>query len=99
MTRSGRFRASWPTAPGSGSTARPGGATAVDENADPSQALNADGLEGIAVKSNKDFQAAYIKAGGSNATFEFPAAGNHAWPYWGGQLQALKSDLITTLNG
>ena len=77
----------------------PGGATAIDENADPSQALNADGLEGIAVKSNKDFQAAYIKAGGSNATFEFPAAGNHAWPYWGGQLQALKSDLITTLNG
>jgi diacylglycerol O-acyltransferase/trehalose O-mycolyltransferase len=77
----------------------PGGATAVDENADPSQTLNADGLEGIAVRSNKDFQAAYIKAGGSNATFEFPAAGNHAWPYWGGQLQALKSDLITTLNG
>ena len=77
----------------------PGGATAVDDNADPSQALNADGLEGIAVTSNKDFQAAYIKAGGSNATFQFPAAGNHAWPYWGGQLQALKSDLITTLNG
>ena len=77
----------------------PGGATDVDAGADPSQALNADGLEGIAVTSNKDFQAAYIRAGGSNATFEFPAAGNHAWPYWGGQLQALKSDLITTLNG
>jgi diacylglycerol O-acyltransferase / trehalose O-mycolyltransferase len=76
-----------------------GGATAVDVNADPSQALSADGLEGIALKSNKDFQAAYINAGGSNATFEFPAAGNHAWPYWGAQLQALKSDLITTLNG
>jgi diacylglycerol O-acyltransferase/trehalose O-mycolyltransferase len=77
----------------------PGGATALDAGADPSQALNADGLEGIAVKSNKDFQAAYIKAGGSNATFQFPAAGNHAWPYWAAQLQALKSDLITTLNG
>ncbi len=77
----------------------PGGATAIDDNADPSQALNADGLEGIAVKSNKDFQAAYIRAGGSNATFQFPAAGNHAWPYWAAQLQALKPDLITTLNG
>ena len=74
----------------------PGGGTA---GADPSQALNADGLEAIAVKSTKDFQAAYIKAGGSNATFQFPAAGNHAWPYWAAQLQALKSDLITTLNG
>jgi diacylglycerol O-acyltransferase/trehalose O-mycolyltransferase len=77
----------------------PGGATAIDEGADPSQALSADGLEGIAVKSNKDFQAAYINAGGSNATFQFPAAGNHAWPYWAAQLQALKPDLITTLNG
>jgi S-formylglutathione hydrolase FrmB len=28
-----------------------------------------------------------------------PAAGNHAWPYWGAQLQALKPDLIATLNG
>ena len=74
----------------------PGGGTAGE---DPSQALNADGLEAIAVKSTKDFQAAYIKAGGSNATFQFPAAGNHAWPYWAAQLQALKSDLITTLNG
>ena len=77
----------------------PGGATALDAGADPSQALNADGLEGVAVKSNKDFQAAYIKAGGSNATFQFPPAGNHAWPYWAAQLQTLKSDLITTLNG
>jgi diacylglycerol O-acyltransferase / trehalose O-mycolyltransferase / mycolyltransferase Ag85 len=67
--------------------------------ADPAQALNADGLEGIAFASNKDFQAAYMKAGGSNATFQFPAAGNHAWPYWAAQLQSLKSDLIRTLNG
>jgi diacylglycerol O-acyltransferase / trehalose O-mycolyltransferase len=67
--------------------------------ADPAQALNADGLEGIAFTSNKDFQAAYMKAGGSNATFQFPAAGNHAWPYWAAQLQSLKSDLIRTLNG
>ncbi len=77
----------------------PGGATPLDEGADPNQALNADSLEGMAFKSNKDFQAAYVKAGGSNATFQFPAAGNHAWPYWGAQLQALKPDLIATLNG
>jgi diacylglycerol O-acyltransferase / trehalose O-mycolyltransferase len=67
--------------------------------ADPAQALNADGLEGIAFTSNKNFQAAYMKAGGSNAMFQFPAAGNHAWPYWAAQLQSLKSDLIRTLNG
>ncbi len=77
----------------------PGGAAAADEGADPTQALNADSLEGMALASNKDFQAAYQKAGGSNATFQFPAAGNHAWPYWGAQLQALKPDLIATLNG
>ena len=29
----------------------------------------------------------------------FPSAGNHSWPYWGAQLQALKPDLIATLNG
>ncbi len=86
-------------APGLTAGSPAGGATDLDGGADPSQALNADGLEGIAVKSNKDFQAAYIKAGGSNATFQFPAAGNHAWPYWAAQLQALKPDLITTLNG
>src|SRR4051812_3278942 len=71
--------------------------TELDAGADPGRALSADGLEGIAVRSNKDFQAAYIKAGGSNATFQFPAAGNHTWPYWATQLQSLKSDLITTL--
>jgi diacylglycerol O-acyltransferase/trehalose O-mycolyltransferase len=65
----------------------------------PGQALDADGLEEIAAKSYKDFQAAYINAGGGNATFHFPAAGNHAWPYWAAQLGALKPDLITTLNG
>jgi diacylglycerol O-acyltransferase / trehalose O-mycolyltransferase len=76
-----------------------GSSAGLDEGADPGQALNADGLEGIAIKSNKDFQSAYLKAGGSNATFQFPAAGTHAWPYWAAQLQALKPDLITTLNG
>jgi diacylglycerol O-acyltransferase/trehalose O-mycolyltransferase len=37
---------------------------------------------------NKDFQTAYTTA-----------AGNHVWPYWGAQSQALKPDLITTLKG
>jgi diacylglycerol O-acyltransferase/trehalose O-mycolyltransferase len=75
------------------------GAAGSSAGADPANALSADSLEALALRSNKAFQAAYAKAGGSNATFEFPAAGNHAWPYWGAQLQALKSDLITTLNG
>jgi diacylglycerol O-acyltransferase / trehalose O-mycolyltransferase len=77
----------------------PGGSTPLDEGADPNQKFNADSLEGMAIKSNKDFQEAYAKAGGTNATFVFPPSGNHAWPYWGQQLNALKPDLIATLNG
>jgi diacylglycerol O-acyltransferase/trehalose O-mycolyltransferase len=77
----------------------PGGSTPFDEGADPNQQFNADSLEGMAIKSNKDFQEAYAKAGGTNATFVFPPSGNHAWPYWGQQLNALKPDLIATLNG
>jgi diacylglycerol O-acyltransferase/trehalose O-mycolyltransferase len=77
----------------------PGGATPLDVDADPNQAFNANSLESMALKSNLDFRSAYEKAGGNNATFEFPPAGNHAWPYWGAQLQALKPDLIATLKG
>ncbi len=77
----------------------PGGATPLDVNADPDQAFSANSLESMALKSNLDFQTAYVEAGGNNATFEFPPAGNHAWPYWGAQLQALKPDLIATLKG
>jgi diacylglycerol O-acyltransferase / trehalose O-mycolyltransferase len=77
----------------------PGGSTPLDQGADPNQAFNANSLESMALKSNKDFQVAYAEAGGSNATFQFPSAGNHAWPYWGAQLQTLKPDLIATLNG
>ena len=77
----------------------PGGATELDQGADPNQAFNANSLEGMAIKSNKDFQEAYAKAGGNNATFVFPPAGNHAWPYWGQQLTSLKPDLVATLNG
>ncbi|MGZ5395345.1 MAG: alpha/beta hydrolase [Mycobacterium sp.] len=81
----------------------PGGTTPLDVNADPNQSFSANSLESMALKSNLDFQTAYVKAGGnsdaSQATFEFPPAGNHAWPYWGAQLQALKPDLIATLRG
>jgi diacylglycerol O-acyltransferase / trehalose O-mycolyltransferase len=77
----------------------PGGNSAVNPNPDPNQQFNADSLEGMAIKSNKDFQEAYAKAGGSNATFVFPPSGNHAWPYWAQQLTSLKPDLIATLNG
>jgi diacylglycerol O-acyltransferase/trehalose O-mycolyltransferase len=76
----------------------PGGQTDLDNGADPGQALSATSLESMAVKSNKDFQAAYTAAGGTAATFEFPPSGNHSWPYWGAQLAALKPDLIATIN-
>ncbi len=77
----------------------PGGTTPLDENADPNQALNADSLEALAIGSNKQFQEKYLQAGGKNATFNFPPSGNHSWAYWGAQLQALKPDLIATVNG
>src|SRR6478609_9184268 len=77
----------------------PGGSTPLDEGADPNQAFNTDSLESMAIKSNKDFQEAYAEAGGNNATFVFPTSGNHAWPYRGQQLNSLKPDLITSLNG
>lgn len=77
----------------------PGGATPIDDGADPNLAMSANSLETLAIKSNKDFQEAYVRAGGRNATFTFPPAGNHAWPYWGAQLTALKPDLIASLNG
>ncbi len=75
----------------------PGGSTPLDVNGDPAQKFNADSLEGLAIGSNKKFQERYTQAGGTNATFTFPSAGNHSWAYWGAQLQALKPDLIATL--
>ncbi|WP_235624204.1 alpha/beta hydrolase [Mycolicibacterium goodii] len=77
----------------------PGGATPLDDGADPNLAVSASSLESLAIKSNKDFQDAYLRAVGRNATFHFPPAGNHAWPYWGAQLTELKPDLIASLNG
>jgi diacylglycerol O-acyltransferase/trehalose O-mycolyltransferase len=76
----------------------PGGKTELDANADASQDFNANSLESMAIKSNKDFQQAYVAAGGHNATFNFPSSGNHSWPYWGSQLTALKPDLLATIS-
>ncbi|MET4427656.1 alpha/beta hydrolase family protein [Mycolicibacterium sp. 624] len=76
----------------------PGGGP-LDENVDPGQSFNANSLESLAINSNKRFQEKYDKAGGANATFVFPSEGNHSWSYWGAQLQAMKPDLIATLNG
>ena len=53
----------------------PGGSTPLDESADPNQAFNANSLESMAIKSNKDSRRHTRKAGGSNATFAFPARG------------------------
>jgi len=54
-------------------------------------------LEGMTLSSNTNFQAAYTRAGGSNAVFNFPANGTHSWGYWGGQLQAMKPDIQRVL--
>jgi diacylglycerol O-acyltransferase/trehalose O-mycolyltransferase len=77
----------------------PGGQTDLDDpNSPGGVALSANTLESLALRSNKDFQTAYTKAGGRNATFNFPPSGNHSWPYWGSQLTALKPDLIATIS-
>jgi diacylglycerol O-acyltransferase/trehalose O-mycolyltransferase len=66
---------------------------------DPGQEFDANSLESLAINGNKRFQERYVAAGGTNATFQFPSAGNHSWAFWGQQLQALEPDLIATLNG
>lgn len=76
----------------------PGGGP-LDESVDPGPSFSANNLESLAINSNKRFKEKYEKAGGSSATFVFPAEGNHSWTYWGQQLQAMKPDLIATLNG
>ncbi|MGB8406178.1 MAG: alpha/beta hydrolase family protein [Mycobacterium sp.] len=54
-------------------------------------------LENFTLKSNTNFQSAYIAAGGNNATFAFPPTGTHTWAYWGQQLQEMKPDIQRTL--
>lgn len=54
-------------------------------------------LEGLTIRTNKEFQARYQSAGGSNGVFNFPPNGTHSWGYWGGQLQAMKPDIQRVL--
>ena len=67
--------ASSPTARGCGSTARPAARPTLDEGADPSQAFNANSLESLAIKSNKDFQAAYVQGRWQQRDLRLPAVG------------------------
>ena len=54
-------------------------------------------LENINGDSNRKFRDQYVAAGGHNGTFNFPANGTHAWPYWAAQLEAMKPDIVHTL--
>jgi diacylglycerol O-acyltransferase/trehalose O-mycolyltransferase len=54
-------------------------------------------LEGLTIRTNKEFQARYQAAGGRNGVFNFPPNGTHSWGYWGGQLQAMKPDIQRVL--
>jgi len=54
-------------------------------------------LEGLTIRTNKDFQSKYLASGGHNGVFNFPPNGTHSWGYWGGQLQAMKPDLQRVL--
>jgi diacylglycerol O-acyltransferase / trehalose O-mycolyltransferase len=54
-------------------------------------------LENFTLKSNTNFQNAYVAAGGHNATFNFPPTGTHTWAYWGQQLQQMKPDIVRTI--
>lgn len=54
-------------------------------------------LEGLTIRTNKQFQSSYQGAGGSNGVFNFPGDGTHSWGYWGGQLAAMKPDIQRVL--
>jgi diacylglycerol O-acyltransferase / trehalose O-mycolyltransferase len=54
-------------------------------------------LEGLTIRTNKEFQSNYLAAGGGNGVFNFPPNGTHSWGYWGGQLQAMKPDIQRVL--
>jgi diacylglycerol O-acyltransferase / trehalose O-mycolyltransferase len=54
-------------------------------------------LEGFTLGINRTFRDKYLAAGGGNAVFNFPDTGTHDWAYWGAQLQAMKSDIQSTL--
>ncbi|MBF9326978.1 esterase family protein [Mycobacteroides chelonae] len=74
-----------------------GDATELDQNRNGFESFTGGFLEGIALGTNKKFVDAYTAAGGHNAHIDFPKGGLHNWTYWGNQLQAMKSDLLSHL--
>ncbi|MGV0794957.1 alpha/beta hydrolase family protein [Mycolicibacterium sp. XJ1819] len=54
-------------------------------------------LEGLTIRTNKQFEADYRAAGGRNGVFNFPPNGTHSWGYWAGQLEAMKPDIQRVL--
>jgi diacylglycerol O-acyltransferase / trehalose O-mycolyltransferase len=54
-------------------------------------------LEGLTIRTNREFQSNYLAAGGRNGVFNFPPNGTHSWGYWGAQLQAMKPDIQRVL--
>ena len=59
--------------------------------------FNAKFLEGFTLRTNKTFRDTYLKNGGTNGVFNFPANGTHSWGYWGDQLQQMKPDIQRVL--
>ncbi len=69
----------------------------LDTGQDGGAQFNAQFLEKLMVGSNKDFQQAYLAAGGHNAVFNFPPNGTHNWNVWAAQLQAMKPEVLKVL--
>jgi diacylglycerol O-acyltransferase/trehalose O-mycolyltransferase len=69
----------------------------LDAGTSSGNLFNAKFLEGFTLRTNKTFKDNYIAAGGTNGVFNFPAAGTHAWNYWGQQIQQMKPDVARVL--
>lgn len=69
----------------------------LDAGATAGNLINAKFLEGFTLRTNKTFRDTYLKQGGGNGVFNFPANGTHSWGYWGQQLQQMKPDIQRVL--
>ncbi|MGH3724742.1 MAG: alpha/beta hydrolase [Mycobacterium sp.] len=74
-----------------------GDATDLDASRNGFENFTGGFLEGMAIGINKQYVDAYTAAGGKNAHVEFPPGGLHNWTYWGNQLKAMKSDMVSYL--
>ncbi|GAB5903849.1 antigen 85-A/B/C precursor [Mycobacteroides chelonae] len=74
-----------------------GDATDLDATRNGFENFTGGFLEGMAIGINKKYVDAYTAAGGKNAHVEFPPGGLHNWTYWGNQLRAMKSDMVSYL--